>query len=219
MEEKKTEGLLLQAIPYLGDCKILKVLTASDGLVSLMAKKKSLHSLTNPFLIAEWVYAKGKGEIHALKDASLCHDFSHLRANYSMISAAGILAQDLLKSQHPEKNGKGPYALAVSFFQKLPESLSYSAMIASFRLKLLLHDGLLGLENQCAHCTEAPLFLSGGESLCKNHAGAYSIPFSKDEWEKLCHLAFARQFTLLQKTTLEKQLEGKIEQIFLNVYL
>ncbi len=214
MEEKKTEGLLLQAIPYLGNCKILKVLTCEEGLISLMAKKKSLHPFTNPFLIAEWVYTKGKKEIHTLTDASLCHDFSNLRKNYSLISAAGRIAQDLLKSQYLEKRGKGPYVLAISFFHKLPESLCYSAMIASFRLKLLLHEGLLAIQDRCSHCDNLPLYLSDGESCCPMHASAHSLVFSPDEWALLHSLAFARQFQTLQNMNLEKKLEEKIEQLF-----
>jgi DNA repair protein RecO (recombination protein O) len=214
MEEKKTEGLLLQAIPYLGNSKILKILTSSDGLISVMAKKKSMQPFGNPFLIAEWVYAKGKGEIHLLKDASLCHDFSNLRKSYSLIATAGIMAQDLLKSQCPEKMGQGPYALTSAFFQKLSQDVSLPAMIASFRLKLLLHDGLLGLQNECAHCKEPSLFLDQGESFCKMHASAHSIPFSKNEWDLLHSLAFARQFQILQNIHLDKNFQEKIGHLF-----
>lgn len=214
MEEKKTEGLLLQAIPYLGNCKILKVLTSDEGLVSLMAKKKSLQPFTNPFLIAEWVYAKGKGEIHALQDASCYNNLADLRKTYSVISAAGIMAQDLLTSQYHEKTGKGLYALTVAFFQKLSKCTSPAAMIASFRLKLLLYDGLLGLQNTCAQCESPSLFLDDGESCCKNHASIYSIPFSIHEWELLQTLAFTRKFQSLQNISLEKNFQEKIGRLF-----
>lgn len=214
MEEKKTEGLLLQAIPYLGHCKILKVLTTEEGIISLMARKKALQSFTTPFLIAEWVYTIGKGEIHTLQDASLCNDFADLRKEYAVISAAGLIAQDLLKSQYPEKKGNGPYALAVAFFQKLPKCASQDALIASFRLKLLLHDGLLGLQNECVHCGSPPLFLDDGGSCCQAHKKGYSIPFSTQEWALLHHLTFARQFLLLQNMSIEKSLQTKIEQLF-----
>jgi DNA repair protein RecO len=218
MEEKKTEGLLLQAIPYLSHQKILKVLTSDAGLITLMAKKKSLESFTSPFLIAEWVYTVGKGEIHTLKDASLCHDLSQLRSSYSVISSAGIIAQDLLKSQCPEKNGRGPYALAVAFFQRLAQSRSLEAMIASFRLKLLLHDGHLGLQNECIHCGAPSSFLDSGSSCCPIHQSGYGISFSPLEWELLTSLTFARQFQSIQNIKIDQSLQKKIEQLFYSLY-
>jgi DNA repair protein RecO len=218
MEEKKTEGLLLQTIPYLSHQKILKILTSDAGLITLLAKNKSLQPFTQPFLIAEWVYTIGKGEIHTLKDASLCQDLSELRESYSVISAAGLIAQDLLKSQCPEKNGRGPYALAVAYFQKLPKSLSLEAMIASFRLKLLLHDGLLGLQNECVHCGAPALSLDEGGSYCHIHRSPHSTPFSVQEWELLHEITFARQFQSLQNIKIEQSLQKKIEQLFYSLY-
>lgn len=218
MEEKKTEGLLLQTIPYLSNQKILKVLTSDAGLITLMAKKKSLQPFTQPFLIAEWVYTIGKGEIHTLKDASLCLDLSELRVSYPVISAAGLIAQDLLKSQCPEKNGRGPYALTVAFFQKLPQSASLEAMIASFRLKLLMHDGLLGLQNECVHCGASSSSLDEGGSYCQIHRSIHSISFSVSEWELLHLLTFVRQFQPIQNIKMEHSLQNKIEQLFYSLY-
>jgi DNA repair protein RecO len=189
MEEKKTEGLLLQAIPYLGNQKILKVLTAEDGIVSLMAKTKSLLPFTNPFLIAEWVYKKGNREIHSLVDATLCNNLSNLRTNFETLSSAGQIAQDLLRSQYPEKIGRGPYALSVAFLQKLPQFAFPEVLVASFRLKLLMHDGLLSFEGE----------------LCG---------FSCTEWELLQQLTFVRQFHVLQSLAIEPATQEKIKNFF-----
>lgn len=188
MEEKKIEGLLLQSTSYLGSQKILKILTPSDGLITVMAKKKALEALCSPFLIAEWVYRIGKGEIHTLKDATLIHDLSELRKTYAVISVAGQIAQDLLKSQWPEKPGSGPYLLAVAFLQKLGSFPNPETFLASFRLKLLLHDGLLG--------EDLPL------------------PFSDLERDVIHELTCVRQFSLLQGRQLDKTLQEKIAQLF-----
>lgn len=213
MEEKKIEGLLLQATPYLGTQKILKILTPSDGLITVMAKKRALNVLYSPFLIAEWVYRKGKGEIHTLKDATLICDLSGLRKNYQVITVAGQIAQDLLKTQWPEKPGSGPYLLAVAFLKKLELSSCPDTLLASFRLKLLLHDGFLALEEKCTQCNAPASTIGDGGSFCQEHA-IFPIRFSPAEWEQLHHLTFGRQFQFLESLKNEKAIYEKIEQIF-----
>jgi DNA repair protein RecO len=214
MEEKKTEGLLLHSIPYLRDTRILKVLTKDHGLISLIAKKKSLTPFTHPFLIAEWVYQLGRGNIHILKEASLQNDLSNLRESFSVISSAGAIAQDLLKSQFPEKQGSGPYALTTAFFQKLPYTPKPHILVASFRMKLLIHDGLLSLENGCSECGNQALFLDRGESFCQNHTTSSGIGFSITEWTHLQELTFLRQFGELQRMEVEQITLTKIQEIF-----
>ncbi len=189
MEEKKIEGLLLQAIPYLGKQKILKILTPTSGLLTVMSKKKECENLTTPFLIAEWVIRRRNGEIHSLIDATLLNEMADLRKNYESIKTAGLMAQNLLKSQFPEKPGSGPYNLACAYLQKI--ALNPETLLASFRLKLLLHDGHLGEEE-------------------------FPIPFSSEEKEILHQLTFVRQFHSLQSLKIDKHMQEKIEQLFLS---
>lgn len=137
MTEEKTQGLLLQSIPYLGKKKILKVLTP-QGLLTLMAKSTSL----TPFCIAEWVYRKTQKEIFSLVDSTLLDPLLHLRESYSLLSTAGSMAQALLRTQLPNK--PAPFALACAYLKKLP--LNPPILSASFTLKLLLHEGLLSSE-------------------------------------------------------------------------
>lgn len=213
MEEKKTEGLLLQALPYLGVQRILKVLTPQEGLVTLMSKKKSLLSFTNPFLIAEWVYKTGKKEIHALQDATLINDLQELRTSYEKISIAGTLAQDLLKSQCPEKPGSGPYTLTLAYLKKLTSSNAES-LLASFRLKLLLHDGHLNLEDHCHQCFKPIFSIGSGGNYCREHSDPYAIAFSMQEWRLLQQLASSRQFQVIETLKVEKTTQDKIRQLF-----
>lgn len=163
----KTPGLLLQSIPYLGQKKILKVLTPEHGLIAFFAKTTQL----TPFCLAEWVYLKSHKEIHPLQDSTLLDPLLELRQDYNTLAAAGAIAQDLLRTQLPGK--KAPFALACAYFKKLP--LNPQILAASFRLKLLLHEGLLSPEPE-------PTFTSA-------------------EWEQVALLAFARQFSLIQELT------------------
>ena len=110
---ERSPGLLLQSIPYLGSHRILKVLTPEHGLISLLAKfaasrKRSWSALTTPFLLAEWVYVRGRTDLFLLKDGSLVDPFLSLKDSYGRLSTAGQMAQDLLKTQMPEKRARRP---------------------------------------------------------------------------------------------------------------
>ncbi|HSX10176.1 MAG TPA: hypothetical protein VLF94_00450 [Chlamydiales bacterium] len=166
--EEKVPGLLLQVIPYLGQKKILKVFTP-EGLVSLFAKSTPL----TPFCLAEWVYRKTDTEMHPLLDTTLLDPLSELRQNYSVISAAGAMAKDLLRSQLPGKKAPALYQLASLYFRKLPAAPA--TLVASFRLKLLLHEGLLSPDREPS--------------------------FTTTEWTQVIALASARQLSSLFELT------------------
>lgn len=162
MTEEKTSGLLLQSIPYLGQKKIFKVLTP-HGLITLMTR-----SPLTPFAIAEFVYRKTQKEIHTLLDSTLIDPLLDLRQSYTILTAAGSIAQDLLRTQLPSK--PAPYTLACAYLKKLP--LNPPILVTSFRLKLLLHEGLLSEPDPA---------------------------FSPTEWEQIAPLAFARTFSEMQE--------------------
>lgn len=185
--EEKTEGLLLQAIPYLGHQKILKVFTPEAGLLSFIVKQKKLSQLS-PFLVAEWVYRNGKEDLHLLKDLTLLNDLLHLRESYEILSLAGQMAKDLLRSQWPAKQGKDLYHLTLAYLEKLSTFSQPGTLAASFRLKLLLHEGL---------------FSESAER-----------PFSNAEWEVVHTCATARRFSLLETLSLSPPLSEKINIFF-----
>lgn len=215
MERNKTEGILLQAIPYLGKQRILKVLTPEEGLLTLMLKAsfKQAPALSSPFCIAEWVYRKGQKEIYPLVDGSVVDPLLDLRKNYDTLRAAGTIAQDLLHSQLPSKQAHHLYPLVCAYFRKIPTFSQPALLVASFRLKLLLQEGLLSLQKECAHCESPAFHLYEGESFCLSHAAFPGFVFTEEEWHQLHELAFARQFSLLQ--AVPKAPYEKIEQLFL----
>jgi len=144
---ERSPGLLLQSIPYLGSHRILKVLTPEHGLISLLAKfaasrKRSWSALTTPFLLAEWVYVRGRTDLFLLKDGSLVEPFLALKDNYGRLAAAGQMAQDLLKTQMPEKRAEGPFAGAVESFRELAAGKNPAEVLMHFRKMLLDWEGL-----------------------------------------------------------------------------
>ncbi len=211
--EEKIQGVCLQAIPYLGKSRILKLFTQEAGFLTLMSKKSSLAALS-PFCIAECVYKKRQSEIYTLIDGSILDSLLGLRQSYPTLTAAGAIAQDLLRSQLPGKAAPGLYDLLCSYFIKLPQFENPAILSASFRLKLLLHEGLLALEDECARCSSQASMLTQGESVCRSHASLPSFAFDKEEWQTICHLTFTRQFSLLQKIDLSSSLQKTIDALF-----
>jgi DNA repair protein RecO len=212
MSEEKSHGVLLQSIPYLGRKCILKIFTPENGLISLMANPSKGTALTTPFCIAEWVYKKGNREIHTFTDGSLIDGLLPLKQNYATLVSAGAMAKDLLQSQLPAKGAKDLYELLCVYFKKLPTFSHPEILAASFRLKLLLHEGLLSLEAGCSLCGAPALYLSQGESYCPAHAPLSGQVFTPSEWTQLQQLAFARQFSALQE--IDKAPLEKIERLF-----
>ena len=214
MMEHKTEGVLLQTIPYLGAQKILKVFTPDVGLLSLIVKSPSLSGMTSPFIQAEWVYRKGKEDLHLLKDATLLNAFPKFREDYRTISSAGAIARDLLRSQLPAKPAHALYALLLSYWHQLPHFLHPETLVASFRLKFLLHEGVLSLQPLCTQCASPARHLLAGESVCLAHAESNSLFFEEAAWNQLQQLAYARRFTCLQKIELSQATQDQIKFIF-----
>jgi len=214
MSEEKTQGVLLQTIPYLGRQRILKVFAPEAGLLTLMAKsaKPSWTAISTPFCIAEWVYRKGQKEIHTLQDGSLLDGLMELKQDYAVLNAAGRMAQDLLSSQLPAKSAGDLYLLFCAYLKKLPQFGKPEILAASFRLKLLLHEGLLSLQKECSVCASPASHIAQGESFCFSHATFPTIAFTSEEWEQLHLLAYARQFSLLQE--MNKAPFEKIDLLF-----
>lgn len=209
MKEEKTEGLLLQSIPYLGTQKILKVFTKEQGLLSFIVKK----GIFQPFCIGEWVYIEKTQGLYPLKDASVFEHFLELRASFATLSAAGKIGRALLQSQLPGKGGN-LYALAIAYLKKLAQFAHPETLVCSFLLKLLLHDGLLSLKNECSECGEKTSSLTQGESFCITHSSTESILFSEEEWLLLHHLTFTRSFQAFQILEVNVEIQNKIEKLF-----
>ena len=161
-----TLGLLLQEVPYLGKRKILKIFSPEYGLCTLFASKISFA----PFCLAEWVFGKTAKEMSPLKDAKLIDPLLHLRENYSILTAAGAIAKDLLQTQMPNKGAPELFELALYYFKNLPSAPD--VLSASFRLKLLLHEGLLSKDPDPT--------------------------FTEEEWQQVQILAFSRKLPIIQ---------------------
>lgn len=212
--EEKAPGLLLQAIPYLGQKKILKVFTPHLGVISLITKKKQESALLSPFCLAEWVYRKGRNDLYLLLDGSVSDSLFDLRKTYEALSSAGTIARDLIHLQMPGSFAAEMFVLTSMIFQKMGSFEHPGVLVALFRLKWLQHEGLLSLQANCSLCEKEALSLHEGESYCALHGQNSRWVFTKEEWAQLNDLYTARTFSHLKNLKPLASLYPKIFSLF-----
>ena len=162
-----TTGILLKSIKHLGQKKILKVFTKDHGLLSFFSSSTKLA----PFSLAEWTFRETEKELISLKEGTLLDPLLDLKESYETLSFAGTMAKDLLTTQMPHKKSEDLFQLTYLYLKKLP--LNPEGFLASFKLKLLLHEGLL----------------------------PHTIParFTPEEWTQIELLGFSRSFKTIEK--------------------
>ncbi|MDJ0652337.1 MAG: DNA repair protein RecO [Simkaniaceae bacterium] len=193
MNDEKTEGIVLKAVPFEENDRILSLFSPDQGIVTLYVrglskKKPTLVNLTTPLCRAEFLFRKGRSNLYRFIDGTILDLHLPLRRSYRHLEYAGKMLQAILKSQMPGKNAKKLYHLLSSYLKKLSEASFPETLWASFVLKLLKHEGLLVFDETCLRCEEnAASHISEGESLCEKCAalrGQYQKVVNKEEFSK-----------------------------------
>lgn len=175
----ETLGLVLRSIDYRDRQKIVTLFTP-EGLFSfiikgLNPKKPQLLQLTTPLTLAEYELKETRGELYRFVDGTPHTSHPSLRSSYATLEAGLTIAGHLLSTQLPGKPAPALYQLTLSYLANLPRDPA--TLLASFRIKLLKHEGLLNLSPNCLYCDRPALFLSRGESTCDKHrSGSMPLP-------------------------------------------
>jgi hypothetical protein len=109
-----------------------------------------------------------------LQEGTLLDDLRELKTDFSRLTAAGNMANDLLRTQLPGKTAVEPLQLILACFKKLPLFPRPELLNAVFRLKLLLCEGLLHEEE-----LTAPSLRTLG--LSRSFQELASLPFNADD--------------------------------------
>lgn len=168
-------AIVLHAFPLRDRDEIVRLFSRELGRLSLIAKRKKGEALLlRPLSEGEFIFKRGKGELHRLIDGSLLNGHLDLRKNFATLKAAGELLSTILLSQHDEKPAPSLFDLFAAYLAHLPVSANPSLLVASFKLKVLKHEGLIAK-------TPVP-------------------PFSQKEWSALQSLIESRSFSALYQT-------------------
>lgn len=221
MEIYKTEGIILQALPFQNYDQILSVFTFNEGLIKLILKgayssKKGNGAHTNPLTLAEFLFTKGRSELFLCRDVYPINSFLKLRQDLPSLEAACDLLQAILSSQLTHKPAPALYALLQAYLEKMPEAAHPPTLNSSFRLKILRHEGLLHLAAKCSHC-EAEFescAIYEGECYCPAHAPINALIFNQHEKKLLEQMAFCQYLSEIIPLFLPVHLPSKIKRLF-----
>ncbi len=151
MQIQRAEGVILQSLNFQDYDQILTVFTREEGLIKLIVKrarhaKSGRGGFTAPFTQAEFIYKEGRGEIFTCSEVSVIHQHLGLRRSLSVLEAACDIIKALLLVQPIQAAAPQLYDLLILYLTHIPRLRDPYALAASFRLKLLKHEGLLGNE-------------------------------------------------------------------------
>jgi DNA repair protein RecO (recombination protein O) len=194
MDILRTEGIVLQALTFKEHDRILTIFSEKEGLIKLMVKgalsrRTHFGAPTHPLTLSEFMYVKRAGEIWTCKEVSLLSSQVRLRERLDIIEAAGEIAHILLATQLLHQPTPLLYLLCKTFLEKLPHAAYPATLAASFRLKLLRHEGEFCLETL-----------------------QHTYHLSEEELYSVANLAFNRSFDELSSHALTPALSQKIRQ-------
>lgn len=140
--------------------------------------------------------------------------FNHeIRKNLKKLLLASKLTKAINHSQFEEKPSPLLYDLFLAYLKKASSFENKSALLASFYLKILSHDGMIKVQPECTICKKIAQGFNEGQSCCKNHADP-KLTFSKNHWATIYTLTKTLSFKELEDTTISVD----IAQFFYSFY-
>lgn len=217
----KIEGIVLHALKFKDYDQIFTLFTPDEGIVKMLLKhaysaKFGRGAWTAPLTRAEFVYTRGTGDLRICREVSLLGQHLPLRENLDLLEASSDMLQATSQSQAPNKAAPDLYKLLIAYLEKLPLVANPHLLAASFRLKILRHEGLLNLASLCTHC-QIPLnerYATRGENYCRRHAPPGAVEFSEEEALLIELLAYAQTLGQLTSCTLPEGFVGKVKLFF-----
>ncbi|MGA8164700.1 MAG: DNA repair protein RecO [Waddliaceae bacterium] len=217
----RTEGVIIHALDFRDDDKILTVFSPDNGLIKLLMKRvyagrRASPPVTAPLTRCEFIYKTRKNGLLLCQETSIIDQQLILRRHLKTLEVACELLQLIKMSQFPNKPAPQLYDLLIRYFRSIPHFSFPEVLAASFRLKLLRHEGLFGIATIC-HVCHAPLtdrYLAMGESFCRQHTPSHALFFSQEEIVLVKHLACCRTLTELQQFPCHSDFRLKVTRFF-----
>lgn len=216
-----TEGIILRVIPYRDYDQIITLFT-EEGLLKILfkgslSKRRGVQGITMPLTKVQLVYREKEGEIYSCLEMSLIDTFSSLRKELIHLEVACELLQILFQTQLVGKAAPKLYALLCFYLDKIPKVQHPKILSASFRLKLLRHDGLAAFPFQCNICQEVLVenaYIQNSDWWCRKHQSLGSQHFGQEELNQIYGLALSQRFQAFSAHEVSVELQNKIKRFF-----
>lgn len=223
LQTHPTEGIILRVIPFRDYDQIVSLFTPEAGLIKVLCKgsrntkRKRGKGACMPLTQVEVSYREKKGEIFGCDELICIEMFPFLRKDLCFLEVACDLLQVILDSQFMGKSAPQLYSLLCYYLKKIPQTANPWLLAASFRLKLLKHDGLVGFPfhcSECGKCLDHEAFVRGSEGWCKTHHLGRSQSWDSTELKTLYCLADSQSFKEICLLDIQPRLQNKIAAFF-----
>lgn len=195
MEKLHTQGLITHALTFKEYDRIITLFTPNDGLIKVVIKgafsqKQSQGATTTPLTRIELNCVRRQSELYSGSDIEVVDSNFALRSNLKTLESACDMLQTVTATQQPGKAAPDLYKLLGVYLQRLPQAEYPSTVAASFKLKLLRHEGLLELPSMP------------------------TTTFPKEVHDLVLALAFSLDFGLIASLELTKEAAAKITSLY-----
>lgn len=191
----QSEGIILHEIPYGNNDQILTIFTSDQGLLKLFCKKgrhkKDKNMRPSPLTKVDVVYREKQSDLYACEEISIIESFLPLRKELSYLQAGCDLIRAVYASQMAGRPAPLLYQLLNYYLEKISLIPDPKVLVASFKLKVLRHEGLLPIDYETIDY------------------------FKKDEWDLLHQLTYSKKLSEISVLSLSGQLASTIDTYFL----
>lgn len=216
----KTSGVIIKAIDYKENDKLIWIYTEDLGKITVIAKgakksKSKLFSVTSPLCYSQYMLFKGKN-LFNLQEGKIINSFKGLMNNLSKLTYASYICE-LIDIAIEE--GEINRSLYVEFVKTLylldTDAIDYELLIRSFELKVLKATGYaVNLEycNMCRKKIRSSKYISMHtySGICNECNKNGSIPISKEAFAALKFLNkidASRIYMMKLSETIKKEIE------------
>lgn len=216
------QGVVLRVFPFRDYDQILSLFTSDFGVIKLISfgsrrQRSKWRGFCTPLNSLEVVCREKRGELYRCHDITLIDAFEDLKKNYLHLEAACDLLNAVYASQMAEKPSPALYQLMSAYFKKIALVPNPWVLAASFRLKLLRHDGWIEGPFVCVTCGEvlwheASYF--GEEFYCYQHSPPVAASFSAEELLLVYHLMSCRRLNDLVAVDWPDHFQTKVIHLF-----
>lgn len=220
----KTEAVVLNCIPFKDSHQLVTIFTLDLGMCRAIGpfsrlSKNALFGMLTPLNLIEVSFRPSRSDLLKIETASLLNAHLQLRINYERLTHACTMLSLLAKAQFPFKPAPLVFILLKNYLNLMLDAKSPEAVLASFQLKILRHEGLISVTNRCGLCGLEPkeIGFEEGRTVCKTHSP--SIFFNEEETAYFYALALSTSTKLLRELEIPDTLLPKTAHLFNEIFL
>lgn len=214
------EAIVLHTIPFQDSHQISTLFTREMGLCKAIGSfsrlpKNALFGCLSPLNHIEVIFRPSKSDLFKIESASILNPYTPIRKNYDLLHQACGMLTCLTKFQFPHKPAPILFELLKSYLSLMVDAKSPEAILASFQLKLLRHEGLISVTDQCRICGAEPkeISIEEGRTVCASHT-THEKRLSEEETAYFYALSLATSIKLLKEIEVPATLPSKVAIIF-----